>query len=95
VVIDVPAAPDACAAGASSAARDAAAGFGLGFGFGFDGGVGLDADAGSAVRACVDLERDESRGPDGWVRPVGPRLVVGMPPMVAQAEKRGNADAPE
>jgi hypothetical protein len=91
VVIDVPAAPDACAAGASSAARDAAAGFG----FGFDGGVGLDDDAGSAVRACVDLERDESRGPDGWVRPVGPRLVVGMPPMVAQAEKRGNADAPE
>jgi hypothetical protein len=89
VVIDVPAAPDACAAGASPAVRDAADGFG------FDGGVGLDADAGSAVRACVDLERDESRGPDGWVRPVGPRLVVGMPPMVAQAEKRGNADAPE
>jgi hypothetical protein len=93
VVIDVPAAPDACAAGASPAVRDAADGFG--FSFGFDGGVGLDADAGSAVRACVDLERDESRGPDGWVRPVGPRLVVGMPPMVAQAEKRGNADAPE
>lgn len=27
--------------------------------------------------------RVERRGPDGWARPAGPRLLVGMPPMVA------------
>jgi hypothetical protein len=44
--------------------------------------VDADADDGASV---VDdrAARDDKRGPDGRLRPLGPRLVVGMPPMVA------------
>ena len=57
---------------------------------GSTGGVGVasvrDCDVDADSDDDPDGERaalDERRGPDGRLRPLGPRLVLDMPPMVA------------
>ena len=64
--------------GASSAAASGGSTGAVGVASVRDCDVDADADPGG-VRAALD----ERRGPDGRLRPLGPRLVLDMPPMVA------------